>query len=213
MTEAILALVPDYGLFLVFGGVLLACLAVPLPASVLVLTSGSFAAAGDLSLTTVFVAATVAYVIGDQLAYGLARKIGPSFLSFFERSERTAPVVEKSKGLLQRRGALAVLISHTILSPTCPYVSYLSGAGGLDWRSFTIAAIPGALIWTAMYIGLGYTFASQLEQVATILSNFFGVVLAGAIAVASVVLLMRRWQAHSAVTLNQNFSTQQGDKL
>lgn len=197
MTETVLALVPDYGVFLVFGVVLLACLAVPLPASVLVLTSGSFAAAGDISLLTVFFAATVAYVLGDQLAYGLARKLGPSVLGFFERSERTAPVVEKSKALLQRRGALAVLISHTILSPTCPYVSYLSGAGGLNWRRFTVAAIPGALIWTAMYVGLGYTFASQLEQVASILSNFFGVVLAGAVAVTSVVLLMRRWQAQA----------------
>ncbi|MEM9477811.1 MAG: DedA family protein [Pseudomonadota bacterium] len=197
MTETVLALVPDYGVFLVFGVVLLACLAVPLPASVLVLTSGSFAAAGDISLLTVFFAATVAYVLGDQLAYGLARKLGPSLLCFFERSERTAPVVEKSKALLQRRGALAVLISHTILSPACPYVSYLSGAGGLNWRSFTFAAIPGALIWTAMYVGLGYTFASQLEQVASILSNFFGVVLAGAVAVASVILLMRRWQSQA----------------
>lgn len=206
MTEVVLALVPAYGVFLVFGVVLLACLAVPLPASVLVLTSGSFAAAGDISLLTVFLAATAAYVLGDQLAYGLARKLGLSVLGFFERSERTAPVLEKSKALLQRRGTMAVLISHTILSPTCPYVSYLSGAGGLNWRNFTIAAIPGALIWTAMYVGLGYTFASQLEQVATILSNFFGMVLAGVIAVASVMLLMRRWQAQT-LAMNQEPSS------
>ena len=38
MIETILALVPDYGIFLVFGGVALACLAVPLPASMLVFT-------------------------------------------------------------------------------------------------------------------------------------------------------------------------------
>lgn len=198
MTEAVLALVPDYGIFLVFGVVLLASLAVPLPASVLVLTSGSFVASGDLALVPVFLAATAAYILGDQLAYGLARKFGPTVLSYFERSERAAPIVEKSRSLLQRRGALAVLISHTILSPTCPYVSYLSGAGELNWRSFTFAAVPGALFWTAMYIGLGYTFASQLEQVAVILSNFFGVVIAGAVAVASVVLLLRRWQAQNA---------------
>ena len=62
MTDVVLALVPNYGVFLVFGVVLLACLAVPLPASVLVLTAGSFAAAGDISLLTVFVAATAAYI-------------------------------------------------------------------------------------------------------------------------------------------------------
>lgn len=72
MADAILALVPDYGVFPIFGVVLLACLSVPLPASVLVLTSRSFAAVGDISLLTVFLIATVAYVLGDQLAYRLA---------------------------------------------------------------------------------------------------------------------------------------------
>lgn len=204
MTDVVLALVPDYGVFLVFGVVLLACLAVPLPASVLVLTAGSFAAAGDISLLTVFVAAMAAYILGDQLAYGLARKVGPAVLGAFERSERAAPVLDKSKALLQKRGALAVLISHTFLSPTCPYVSYLSGAGGLSWWSFTVAAIPGALIWTAMYVGLGYVFASQLEQVATILSNFFGVVLAGAITAASVILLVRRWNTQTSEVVQKS---------
>ncbi|WP_298971660.1 hypothetical protein [uncultured Roseobacter sp.] len=72
MTDAKLALVPGYGVFPVFGVVLLACLSVPLPASMLVLTSVSFAAAGDILLLTVFLVATVAYVLGEHLAYRLA---------------------------------------------------------------------------------------------------------------------------------------------
>ncbi|MEO1550499.1 MAG: DedA family protein [Pseudomonadota bacterium] len=196
MMDTVLALVPDYGVMLVFGVVFLACLAVPLPASVLVLTAGGFAATGDLPLATVFATALVAYILGDQLAFGLARRIGPAVLVYFERSDSTAHLLEQSKTLLQRRGSLAVFISHTILSPTCPYISYLSGAGGLNWRRFTLAALPGALVWTAVYTGLGYTFAAQLEQVATILSNFSGVVLAGAASVVVVLLLRRRWHAH-----------------
>lgn len=198
MIETLLALVPDYGLALIFAVVVLACLAVPLPASVLVLTSGSFAATGDLSLPAVLATACAAYIIGDQLAFTLARRIGPGMLSVFERSERTAPVLDKSRSLLQRRGSLAVFLSHTILSPTCPYVSYLSGAGGLPWRHYTTAAVPGAFVWTGMYVGLGYTFATQLEQVAELLSNFFGLVLAGAVAFAALLLIKRRWVATQA---------------
>ena len=200
MTETLLALIPDYGLPIIFGSVFVACFGLPFPSSLLVLTAGGFAAAGDLSLGSVFMAAAAAYIIGDQLVYALARWIGPSVLGIFERSELTAPVVEKSKSLLQKRGSVAVLISHTILSPTGPYVSYLSGAGGLAWRSFTVAAVPGAFIWAAGYVGLGYTFASQLEQVAQILSNFLVVILAGAVAVASVILLKRRWDTHKSAS-------------
>ena len=65
---------------------------------------------------------------------------------------------------------------------------------------------PGALIWTATYVGLGYTFATQLEQVATILSNFFGVVLAGCVALAAIILLVRRWQNQSSVWVKESTS-------
>lgn len=195
MTETVLALVPEYGLSLIFAVVALACLAVPLPASVLVLTSGGFAATGDLSLASVLLVAFSAYVIGDQSAFLIARIAGPGLIGRLKRSERVAPVIARSEEMLQRRGSMAVLLSHTILSPTCPYVSYLSGSGGLPWRRFTMAAIPGALIWTGGYVMLGFSFATQLEQIAEIISQFFGIVLALCVGVAALVLLRRRWKA------------------
>jgi membrane protein DedA with SNARE-associated domain len=193
MIETILALVPDYGLILVFFVVLLACLAAPLPASVLVLTAGSFAASGDLSLSMTLITTCLAFVIGDQIAFALAGRLGSRLMPRFAQSPRVGPILKRSEALLQRHGALAVFLSHTILSPTCPYISYLSGAGGLSWRVFSAVAIPGALVWSAGYVGLGYVFASQLDQVATLLSNFFGVVLALAIAIGALLLLKSRW--------------------
>ena len=196
MIETILALVPDYGIFFVFGVVALACLAVPLPASMLVLTAGSFAASGDLSLGWVIATTFVAFVIGDQIAFLIAARLGPKLIGVFSKSDRLGPVLTRSESLLHQRGAAAVFLSHTVLSPTCPYISYLSGAGGLSWRAFSAVAIPGALIWSVGYVGLGYVFASQLAQVATILSNFFGVVLAVALALGVLVLLKKRWDTH-----------------
>ncbi len=195
--ETVLALIPDYGLMLVFGVVALACMAVPLPASVLTLTAGSFAAVGDLSLVTVLATTFAAFVIGDQAAFLIARHFGRRPISRLSRSARIGPVIEKSEALLQRRGAMAVFLSHTILSPTCPYVTYLSGAGGLDWARFTAVALPGALFWTFGYVGLGYAFAAQLEQVATLISNFFGIILAVTVAAGAFLILKKRWAALS----------------
>ncbi|RJE78985.1 DedA family protein [Paracoccus sp. JM45] len=197
MTETILALVPDYGLTLIFLVVSLACLAVPLPASMLVLTAGSFAASGDLSLGWVFVTAFAAFILGDQIAFFIARLAGPKVLAMLGRSPRMAPAIARSENLLQDRGTLAVLLSHTILSPTCPYISYLSGAGGLSHGRFSLAAIPGAAIWTLGYVGLGYVFATQLEQLAQITSQFFGVVLAATVAIGMFMLLRIRWKHES----------------
>lgn len=194
MIETVLALVPDYGLLVVFTVVVLACLAVPLPASVLTLTAGSFAAVGDLPLFEVLATALTAFVIGDQVAFIVARHLGRRPISDLSKSNRIGPVIRRSEALLQRHGSLAVFLSHTILSPTCPYVTYLSGAGGLRWTRFTAAAVPGALAWTFAYVGLGYAFATQLEEVATLISNFFGIVLAASVAFGSFLILKSRWR-------------------
>ncbi len=199
MTETVLALIPDYGLFIVFGTVVLACMAVPLPASVLTLTAGSFAAVGDLSLVSVLTTVFAAFAIGDQAAFLLARRFGRKPVVHLSKSPRFGPIIQRSETLLQRRGALAVFLSHTIFSPTCPYVTYLSGAGGLTWSWFTAAALPSAAVWTAGYVGLGYIFAAQLEQVATLISNFFGIVLAMAVAIGAILLLKKRWETANSL--------------
>ena len=50
MTETVLALVPSYGLLLVALGTFFSCLALPVPSSLIMLSAGGFAAAGDLVL-------------------------------------------------------------------------------------------------------------------------------------------------------------------
>lgn len=198
MTETFLALVPDYGAYIVGVVVFLACLAVPLPASILVLTAGSFAAAGDLSMVAVGLAVLAAFIAGDQVAFWIASRVGRPLIDRLRDRPSVAPVLEKSEGLLARRGTVAVLMSHTIVSPTCPYITYLSGAGGLSWAKFSVAAVPGAIIWTGVYLGLGAAFASQLEQAVALLSNFFGFVLAGFVLAALLVLLRKRWRESEA---------------
>lgn len=200
MIDSILALVPGYGLYLLFGVVFVACLAVPLPASLLVLTAGSFAASGQMSLINVFLVSFAAFVLGDQVAYSLARRIGPPLFGWLRKSPRVGPVLDRSEDLLQRKGALAVFLSHTIFSPTCAYISYLSGAGGLAWRAFSWSAVPGAFVWTLAYVGLGYVFASQLDVAAQALSNFFGIIMAGAVAIGCFVVLRSRWKAMHSLT-------------
>ena len=194
MTESVLALVPDYGLVLVIFVIMLASLAVPLPASVLTLTAGSFAAVGDLSLPSVIATGFAAFVIGDQIGFFIASKFGAKLIAKGKQSDRMAPVIARSENMLQKRGAIAVLLSHTILSPTCAYVTYLSGAGGLSWRKYASVAAVGALLWTLGFVGIGYTFSSQLEAVASLIANVFGVVLACAVVVILLTILRNRWR-------------------
>ncbi len=200
MTDVVLNLVPQYGLYLIFGVVFLACLAVPLPSSMLVLASGSFAATEDLVLWQVMAVTFAAFVLGDQVAFHIANRLGPKLLAPMRDRARFARAINKSEAMLEQRGGIAVLLSHTILSPTCPYVSFLCGAGGLKWITFSVTAVIGALIWTSAYVGLGYSFASQLSQVTDLISDFIGIILAGAFLFGSFLWLRAKWRAHAHKT-------------
>lgn len=198
MIDTVLALVPDYGLVVVFCVVALACLGMPLPASILTLTAGGFAAVGDLSLVPVLLTAFIAFAVGDQAAFLLGRRAGQWLMDRFSHRPRLAPMLERSENLLHRYGALAVFLSHTIFSPTCAYVTYLSSAGGLAWLSFTAAALIGAFVWTCALVGLGFMFAAQLPEVAGLVSSFSGIVLAAAVALVALLVLIHRWRTHGA---------------
>lgn len=171
MTETLLTLIPVYGLWLVFCVVALSCLAIPLPASAVVLAAGGFSAAKDLVLWQVVAAAFLGFALGDQIAFQIGRRYGTPLLARFRRLPRMARPMARAERLVSTRGAAAVFASRTVLSPLGPYMSYLSGAGGLPWQNYSTAAMPGAALWAVGYALLGYGAAHQLAQSTELLWN------------------------------------------
>lgn len=198
MTDTLLALLPVYGPFLILASVLLSCLAVPIPSSMLVMVAGGFASSGDLLVWQVFAAALAGFVVGDQSAYYIAKRGGQPLIERIKGRARVGAVVGKAEALLEKRGVVAVLLSRTVASPLGPYVSYLAGALGLRWIAFTASAVPGATIWSGGYSYLGYQFGTRIAEITTLMSNMFGVIVAGAIALGSGGWLWHSWRAFKA---------------
>lgn len=188
MTETFMALVPQFGVYLVGMIVFLSALAIPLPGSMLVMVGGGFVASGDMELVPVLAAAFLGVVLGDQTAYTLARQGRTAVMERMRRSDKRARQIDRAEALIRRRGMLAVFLSRTVLSPAGPYVSYVSGAGGFGRLGFSMAAIPGAVIWSAFYVGIGYRFADHLSEIASLIGNALGLITA-----ATVLVLMGLW--------------------
>ncbi|MGL4312095.1 MAG: DedA family protein, partial [Paracoccaceae bacterium] len=198
MTETLLALVPTYGIWLIFAALILSCLALPVPSSILVMTAGGFAGSEDLVLWQVQAAAFAGFMAGDQLAYAAARAGGPRLLGRFRGKGKLGAMLDKSQAMLDRRGSVAVFLSRTIFSPLGPYMAYLSGALGVSWIGFTIAAALGAACWCLAYSYLGYAFADQITQLASLIGNAVGIILALAAIVGVIVYVLRGWRAEQA---------------
>jgi len=198
VTDTLLALVPTYGVGLVLASLLLSCLALPVPSSILVMAAGAFAAAGDLELWQVQAAAFAGFAAGDQTAYGIARAGGPRFIGRLKKQRKLGDVLTRAEALVARYGALSVFLSRTIFSPLGPYVGYLSGALRLRWTTFTLAALAGAVCWCLLYSLLGYFFATRIAQLASLIGNATGLALAGVAAVGCGSFIWSRWRADQA---------------
>lgn len=179
MTDWLLALVPQYGLWLLAACTYCSCLAMPVPASILMLTAGGFVAAGDLSMTGSIAAALTGAVAGDQTGYFAGRKGGAGFLDRI--SKRAAPLA-KARDLLAQRGGIAVFLSRWLLSPLGPYVNVVAGAACQPWAKFAFWGIAGEIVWVTMYVSLGYVFTGNIAAASAMAMDLLGFVAAGGLA-------------------------------
>lgn len=183
MTEWLLALVPTYGLPLLAVCTFLSCLALPIPASMLLLAAGGFVSAGDLPLAGVAVAAMGGAMLGDQVIYTLGKRGGPGLMKRLETrlGKRAAPL-GRAMSLLEQRGGIAVFLSRWLISALGPYVNLASGMARLHWPTFTVCAIAGEIVWVGMYLGLGYSFTGNLAAASDMALNILGLLAVGVVA-------------------------------
>ena len=150
MTDWLLGLVPAYGVWLLTAATFLSCLALPIPASILMLAAGGFAAVGDLSLPVILFGALAGAVAGDQIGYLAGRKGGAGLLA--RMHHKNAPLkntpLQKAVALLARRGGGAVFFSRWLVSALGPYINLAAGAAAA-----TLGEVHS--IWRCRRVGLG----------------------------------------------------------
>ena len=104
LTNLLLALVPTYGLWLLASVTFLACLALPVPCSILMLTTGGFVASGDLVLWQVLLAALAGAVLGDQIGDRIGLYGGAEFLNRLSAHPARGKLITRAVDPMDRRG-------------------------------------------------------------------------------------------------------------
>lgn len=178
MTDTLLALIPTWGAALLAFVTFASCLAFPIPASLMMLAGGAFAAAGDLSLTSLMLAAFAGAIAGDQTGFHLGTLVERRM----NRRAATRALAERARDLIFRRPVLAIFLTRWFLSPLGPYANVAAGAAGMNWLTFTVAGALGEAVWVTLYVGLGYAFGTEYDRIATLASNLSGLLAALAVA-------------------------------
>ncbi|NHB77211.1 DedA family protein [Rhodobacter calidifons] len=185
MMDWMLELVPTYGIWLLAATTFLSCLALPIPASILMLTAGGFVAAEEMVLWQTFAAAAIGGSLGDQVGYWTGRKAGAPLLTRLRRDPARDKLLGRAVAIMERKGLLAVFLTRWLISPLGPWVNLTAGSTGYGWGRFTMAGIAGEAVWAGTYVGAGYAFAGNVSAAGDLIGSVLGIV-AGA---AGVVIL------------------------
>jgi membrane protein DedA with SNARE-associated domain len=194
MAHAIIALIAQYGLLLIFLNVLVEQAGVPVPAVPTLVVAGALAASAQLSLVGVLLITLLACLLSDLMWYWAGRRFGAGVMRILCRISLSPDTcVRKSELHFQRWRGQVLLIAKFVpgLSTVAPP---LVGAMGLRLSRFVLLDGLGSLLWAGVAIGAGYIFHAQIDRVLAALANAGTVALAGVVGLLALYIVAKWWQ-------------------
>ena len=150
-------------LSVVFFACLVEAAGVPFPSRILLLVAATLAVDAR-QLVGLVAASTAGSLIGDHVPYVAGALTGPRILAFYCRiTLGSAGCVEKTVGYFKRFGAAAILLSRFSASVRL-FASALSGCGHITYGKFVAFDLAGTLVYTAIWVTLGYLFGERAAE-------------------------------------------------
>jgi membrane-associated protein len=164
------------------------CLIPVLPGETVVITAGVLAAAGELNLGLVFLAALAGSLLGDNASYGLGASLGRRAEHRFFSSARARARLAWARRQLDEHGAVIIVAARFIPGGRTA-TTFSAGTLDLPWRRFLVFDLIAAALWASYMTLLGYYGGATFKE-----SLWKPIAAAGivAIAVGAVAELVRR---------------------
>ncbi len=182
----------EYGLLLVFGAVFLEQVGPPLPSGPLLIIAGALANEGRLSAWPVTAVAWGASMLGKVALYGVGSRYGRQAMHSLCRLAVTPnSSMEKADTHFERWGAPLLVVAEFIpgirtLAPS------LAGAEKVRHVPFLLYSALGAVLWTALYVGIGLVFREQIDRALAFIEQT-GKIAVGLIAAAVAAYFAVKW--------------------
>lgn len=159
-------LIERHGYSLLFAWILAEQSALPvIPSVPLLVVVGASIHSGHLKAIPVIACCLAGSLIADSVWFQLGRRRGKRVLAFLCRTSfEPDSCVRQTRNAFTRRGLTSLLFVkfipglNTLAAP-------LAGVSGVRLRSFIHFDMLGVVIWSASYMGIGFMFSDQLEQV------------------------------------------------
>lgn len=194
VTHAIVELIAEYGLLLIFINVLVEQAGLPLPAVPTLVVAGALSSTGKLPLSEVILVAFIACLISDLAWYVAGRRFGASVMRTLCRISLSPDSCVKQSELRFQRWRGRILLIAKFVPGLSTIAPPLMGAMKLRPQVFMFFDGLGSLIWIGVVVGLGYAFSQQIDHVLFILASAGTVTVEFLVAALFAYVLVKWWQ-------------------
>ena len=188
MVKAIEHLLGLIGLPLVFFGVGIESMGVPVPGETVLVIAAFEAGRGTLVPWQVALCAWLGAVIGDNIGYSLGHHYGERFWTLPGIRRVTNPKrVEMAEAFFTRRRGWIVVFCARFVALLRIFAGPIAGITHMRWRAFMLANALGAAAWVAIVMVVGLYAGSNLDRAVKYVerAGYFGLGLAILVVIAA----------------------------
>ncbi|MGH6624675.1 MAG: DedA family protein, partial [Burkholderiaceae bacterium] len=161
----LLSLIEQYGLWLVFGAVLVEQLGVPIPAYPVLIVTGAVSARGDYTVAAVIAVAVVACVIADLVWYYAGTRLGRGVLRLMCRvSLSPDSCVRRTETIYEKWGAPSLMVAKFVPG-FAAVATAMAGVVRTRIGSFVLFDAIGAFLWASLGVLIGWQFRNAINDV------------------------------------------------
>ncbi|HUD44767.1 MAG TPA: VTT domain-containing protein [Patescibacteria group bacterium] len=163
----LLTLVLAYGYPIVGLSVVISSIGFPFPTPIILLAAGALAALGELNFYVLFFIVLCCSVLGDITDYWLGAKLGYAILRRFNKHKSSMKLFGKGRKYFFRWSGITIFLTRWLFSIIASVISLLAGTTGYPFGKFLLFDIPGQIISAFVFLGLGYLFSSEWQNIWT----------------------------------------------
>ena len=167
-----------------------------LPGETAAVLGGVAAARGHVGLAWMLVVVVLAAIVGDSVGYEVGKHMGARILRTRSLA-RHADRIEVARGLLVRRGSLAVFFGRSVAFFRA-VMPALAGIAAMPYRRFLLANAAGGMVWGVATVLLGYLAGDSYERIEKAFGRGTAVAIAAVVVLALAAWLLRRRRAERA---------------
>jgi membrane protein DedA with SNARE-associated domain len=160
-------LIEAYGLWVVFTGITLECMGIPLPGETVLLAAALYAGSTHrLTIASVMLVASTAATVGGMIGYVIGRWIGLRMLLRYGKYARLDERRLKAGQYLFLRHGGKIVFFGRFVDPLRILAAVLAGANRMSGPYFMFMNATGSICWVLLLGGAAYLFGEQVKSVA-----------------------------------------------